>query len=61
MAGSAKAAGTTEYLMSGKSTLTTARSRIMLTAIDVSVSGHFYESVCQSEERLKLRGCTYKY
>lgn len=56
MAGSAKAAGTAEYSMSGKTTLATVTWRIMLTAIDVSVSGHFCESVCQSGERLKLRG-----
>lgn len=62
MAGSAKAPGTTEYPMSGKSTLATVTWRIiMLTAIDVSILGHFCESVRQSGERLQLRGCTYKY
>lgn len=61
MAGSAKVAGTTEYPMSGKSTLATVKRPVMLTAIDVSILGHFRESVCQSGERLQLRGCTYKY
>lgn len=61
MAGSAKVPGTAEYSMSGKTTLATVTWRIMLTAIDVSVSGHFRESVCQSGERFQLCECTYKY